>query len=256
MSSGRNESHLSSPLLEALFADELSAPARAQAETHLAGCARCRDDLAALHVTQGEFIDVVLPRTMTRVRRRLLAPPSRWARYVAVATAAAAAAALIFAVGLHPRFPPDVELLTKGGPSLRLVMRRGSRVAPAPDGTHLRAGDEIRFVIPAAPQRYLLVGSIDGDGHASIYYPFDGQASAALDARDRRVELPGSIVIDEAQGPERIFALFSDAPLPSARVRDALVRVGAGGPVAIRAATRLAIDGAEQRSVLFEKDPR
>jgi hypothetical protein len=252
MSARRDRTHLSSPALDALLADQLSGTARAEAEAHLMSCARCRDDAAEARAAQRQFAEVILPRTLARVRSRLVAPPPRW-RWLAPLGSLAVAAVLIV-VGLHIRDNSEPDLMTKGAPSLRLISRRDGRLFPVQDRSHLRAGDEIRFVVAAAPQPYLLVGSIDGDGQASIYFPFDGESSGAIDARAGRIELPGSIVLDEARGPERIFALFSDAPLPATRVREALRTVAAGGATAIRNTTRLPL-GATQLSLVFEKDP-
>ena len=254
MSTRRHDSHLSSPSLDALLADELGAAQRAEAEAHLVSCARCRADADEARAAQRDFAEVVCPRTLARVRGRLVAPPSR-RRWLGALAAAATVAALLLVVGLRPRGAGEPDLMTKGGPSLRLVTRRDGRIFPVQDGSHLRAGDELRFVIAAAPQPYLLLASIDGDGHASIYFPFEGESSAGIDARAGRVELPGSIVLDGARGPERIFALLSDAPLASARVREALRDVAAGGAATIRATTHLPVATAAQLSVIFEKDP-
>ncbi|HET9451957.1 MAG TPA: hypothetical protein VFO83_13795, partial [Aggregicoccus sp.] len=66
-------------------------------------------------------------------------------------------------------------------------------------------------------------------------------------------ELPGSVVLDAAPGPERVFALFSDAPLAAGDVTRALEALGSGGRGAIRAQQRLPVAGTEQASFLFEK---
>jgi hypothetical protein len=256
MSARRCDTHLSSPALDALLADRLSAAARVEAEAHLRACSRCHADAAQARAAQRHFADVILPRTLARMRsRRVPRAPSRprWRWRVLGWSWLGAAAAILRIVGLRPSEP---DLMTKGNPSLRLVTRRDRQIFLVQNGSHLRAGDEIRFVIAAAPQPFLLIGSIDGDGQASIYFPFEGQMSAAIDARAGRVELPGSIVLDGGRGPERVFALLSDAPLASAEVRRALQALAAGGPAAIRATTRLPVAAAAQLSVVFEKDAR
>src|SRR6185295_5003137 len=113
---------------------------------------------------------------------------------------------------------PDISV--KGGTALLVAVRRGERIFPvrgdgagAPGGAVSRSepihpGDELRFVIAPARSPFVLLGSIDGAGHASIYVPYDGSASAPLGGPLERVELPGSIVIDGGPGPERLFALL------------------------------------------------
>jgi hypothetical protein len=54
----------------------------------------------------------------------------------------------------------------------------------------------------------------------SVYFPPEGGQSAPVGAG--RSELPGSIELDDAPGPERLFAYFSEQPLPAAEVARAL----------------------------------
>ncbi len=119
-------------------------------------------------------------------------------------------------------------------------------------GEALAPGDLVRFVVEPRGHRYLLVASIDGAGKVSVYHPFQGTVSAPLGA-DARVELPGSIVLDRAPGPERIFALLSEVALSATAVRESLKGVEAGGPERIRQTVELPLPGTEQDSFLFEK---
>jgi hypothetical protein len=119
------------------------------------------------------------------------------------------------------------------------------------DGARLGAGDQIRFVVEPAGARYLLVASVDSLGQATIYYPYGAAMSAPI-AGDR-IELAGSIVLDAAPGPERVFALFSDAPITATAVQDALRAIAAAGPDAIRGMRALPIAARAQTSVAFEK---
>jgi uncharacterized protein DUF4384 len=116
----------------------------------------------------------------------------------------------------------------------------------------LASGDAIRFFVEASAADHVLIGSVDGSGRATIYYPFGGRQSAALDPR-RAVEIPGSIVLDGAPGPERVFAIFSRGPLSWDPVRRALVTLGEGGPDAIRRTRELPLPGTAQATLRFEK---
>jgi hypothetical protein len=70
----------------------------------------------------------------------------------------------------------------------------------------------------------------------------------------RPLEVPaGSIVLDRASGPERVFAVFSDQPLAAEPVRRLLEALGRRGPDAIRRETRIELPGTLQMSLYFEK---
>jgi len=98
---------------------------------------------------------------------------------------------------------------------------------------------------------YLLIASIDSAGTASIYYPYHGEQSGPV--ADARVELPGSIVLDATPGPERLFAIFTDEPIPVEIVMERLRAIGARGPEAIRSARALDVTAQTQLSLVFEK---
>jgi hypothetical protein len=69
------------------------------------------------------------------------------------------------------------------------------------------------------------------------------------------IEAPaGSIVLDDADGPERVFALFSAEPLDAREVRQALEALGRRGPEAVRRTEALPLVGTVQRSLLLEKE--
>jgi hypothetical protein len=161
---------------------------------------------------------------------------------------------LVLLLWLRPRssangHPDEPSVAIKGGPSLRVFARHNGRVAVVRPRSALHAGDEIRFAVEPAGLRYLLVASVDGAGKATIYFPYGGAVSQPVGGA---TELPGSIVLDDAPGPERVFALLSEQPLVAADVTGALVDLGRRGPDAIRAASRLPV-AATQLSLLFEK---
>jgi hypothetical protein len=235
-------SHLSSLTLDALALDALDAEARARALAHLDGCERCRGDRDAAAELRAHFSAVVLPR-----RRVPSAPRRAW-----LLVPALAAIVVVFLV--WPREPPP-EIAVKGDAAWQVFAHRGDLTFAVHDGAELAAGDRIRFVVAPGAARYLLVASIDGAGNATIYYPYGAAASEPI--AGPRVELPGSIVLDAAPGPERVFALLSDEPLASAAVLAELRAIGAGGPDAIRRTFGLTIPAVRaQPSIVFEKAPR
>ncbi len=170
----------------------------------------------------------------------------------------AAAAFLLLARPTRGPVPEPSEALgvkgNVGGGRLafKAFARRDERVFLVRDGERLAPGDAVRFAVEAPGFEYLLVASIDGAGTASVYFPFRGQASGR-NRPEATFEVPGSIVLDAAPGPERVFAISSAGPIESTVVKAALETLGAAGPEAIRRATELPIAGTIQASVLFEK---
>ncbi|HEX4449258.1 MAG TPA: DUF4384 domain-containing protein [Kofleriaceae bacterium] len=236
--------HLSALTLDAMALGSETPGAR----EHLAGCARCRGDFESAAALREHFSAQILPRTQPRKAR-----PS-WLVFAMPAFAVAVAVAV---VALRPRphvvAAPPPELAIKGDATWQVFANRNGQTFTVHDGARLEPGDRIRFAVIPDGAHYLLVASIDGAGTVSIYYPFGGSESAALPAGDRSL-LPGSIVLDAAPGPERMFAIFSDEPVVADQVADQLRAIGAGGADAIREPHALTIANARaQTSTVFEK---
>ena len=227
--------HLSSLALDALALGGHD-PA---ADEHLADCLACRAERAAIAELHAEFARRVLPRGVPG--RRSFA----WA-WLAVPALAAA----LFAVLAWPRGEPEPDLGIKGDASWQVFANHAGQTFAVHDGTRLGAGDRIRFVVEPAGARYLLVASVDGLGHATIYYPYAAPMSTPI--AGERIELDGSIELDAAPGPERVFAIFSDVPLSASVVANELRAVALGGPDAIRSTHALHLAG-HMQSVVFEK---
>ena len=121
----------------------------------------------------------------------------------------------------------------------------------------LRPGDQLRFEVAPAGAHFLLVGSVDGAGHASIYVPFEGSASVAIPP-DQIYVSPGSVILDDSPGPERVFVWATEAPLSAATASAALSALGNQGAAAIRTTAKLPLDPPVpplgQTSFLWEKD--
>ena len=266
--------HLSTFHLEAMRLGGMARPAQDRATRHLQACARCRQLAADWEAGLREFADGPLVRTRAPLRDRAeavrgAAPQRRVIGWAAAFAATAAFAGLIFAWrapaahrGVADR-PGEPTVSIKGGLDFVIAVRRGDRVFHA-DAQPLRAGDRIRFVLDGVSSSYLMVGSVDGAGHANIYVPYEGPRSVPVASgppESAHLEIEGSIVLDRAPGPERVFALVSQRPLAVAPVRSALSAIGAAGPDAIREAKLLSLPPQVlaaagtliQRSVIFEK---
>jgi hypothetical protein len=240
-------SHPSSLVIDALAAGKLAEAEAADTRSHVETCTRCRGDLAAAEAACAHFTREVFPRTVGKLQPRR----TRWL-YPALLVPVFAAIALVLWQGRHTDDPArDDSVRIKGDLTFQVYANRGEEVIPVRDNTKLAAGDKIRFVVGANGPSYLLVASIDGAGNATIYYPYGGVRSGSITKEPS--ELPGSIVLDAAPGPERVFGLVSDEPLDAAVVKRALVALGARGADAIRSTRTLEVPVALQASVVFEK---
>jgi hypothetical protein len=276
--------HLSTFHLEAMRLGGMARPAQDQATRHLVTCARCRRLAAEWEAGLREFADGPLVRTRAPLRDRAEAaqgaapqrPVNRkvigWAGVLGGAAALAGLISVWRTPASHlgpaadpsaPGEPAEPTVSVKGGLDFVIAAQRGDRVFHA-DAQPLRAGDRIRFVLDGVDSSYLMVGSVDGAGHASIYVPYEGVQSVLVASRppgSAHLEIEGSIVLDRAPGPERVFALVSQRPLTVGPVRSALSAIGAAGPEAIRETRVLALPSELaaaagtliQRSVIFEK---
>lgn len=235
------EPHISQLMLDALPLGALDRDSEARVQAHLANCARCRQDAQDAADLRQQFTVHVLPRGLPagRSRRRLWLVP------------AFAAVLVIAVIGLRPRPTRTGELGIKGEASWQVFANRDGQVFAVRDGTELAAGDQIRFAVIPAGARYLMVASVDGLGVATIYYPYDGAESAPIEGD--RIEPDGSIVLDAAPGPERIYALLSDEPIAADAARAQLRAVARGGADAIRGMRTLQLPVRAQVSLVFEK---
>jgi hypothetical protein len=243
--------NVESPHLSQLELDRLAlAGLAADRQAHLDSCERCRGEQAQLKALQQTFSTTVLPRTSSAVTERADWRAS-WSRFW-IPSAALGAVAVVMLVLLVPPLmaPGDEDLGAKGDVSFSAVVKRGDQLLPAGQA---RPGDQVRLVLTGPAGGFVMVASIDGRGRASVYHPFDGVQSAAVE-KAGRWELPGSIELDETQGPERLFALWSTQPLSASDVKTALVMLGARGWEAIRAAQSLEVPGvSHSQTILLEK---
>jgi hypothetical protein len=238
-------SHLSSIQIDGLASGLVS---DAAARSHVDSCDRCRADLAAAESAMAHFKSAILPRTVDTLR-----PAPAWRRWLpALVVPVLAAAALVLWLGRKAE-PSQPDIGIKGDVTFQVFAKRGTEVLQLRDGTKLRAGDAIRFVAGAQSAQYLLIGSVDGSGKATLYYPYGGPRSAAIGKMP--AELPGSIVLDAAPGPERLFAIFSTQPIEGEEMTRALTDLGGRGSGAIRATQMIDIAGAKAEvSIVFEKE--
>jgi len=181
---------------------------------HVEGCPRCHSVREHRQASRRAFAaHVAAP-----LRQRLASVPNR--RWWIVPSASASASILgVAAVALlltvqRRRPEPAPYAGAKGAVAIEVAGRRGGRVFEFDGDAVAEPGDEVQLTIHAAAGlRYVLVGSVDGSGRFSPFYPASVQG--------RSLELPPSghplappVVLDGAPGPERIVVVLSGAPLP------------------------------------------
>ncbi len=238
--------HISPFTSDRLAFGTLTGAEKERVEAHLTTCVECLEAAQTAAESRAHFTRFVAPRGLrgSRGLRRW------WPAWIATPTLALAGLMVMLMLRPQPR-TEDGELGIKGGPLFSTFVRHAGKVAPLGNHATLHAGDELRFVAVSSDLPYLLVCSLDGAGHPSVYYPFGGAASGHI-ATQTRVELPGSVILDESPGPERLFALFSKAPIPAADATRALTTIVESRQT-IRTTNKLAVPADVQVSVLFEK---
>jgi hypothetical protein len=234
---------------------------QASVEAHAGDCPLCADALASLRLAHQVFEGDVHARTAGAILSRAGERGPR-RRSVWLWLLSAPAAALVLMVGWGALrsvgvLGPDLRTKGPGGGQavgLEVFARRGEQVFAVSAQTPLHQGDAIRFVVrrPAALDQLLVVG-VQAAGVVTVYHPFGGTRSVALAGAAGRLEVDGSIVLDDRPGPERVFALLGRQPIDLESVRAALARLAGGGAQALRATAivEAPVDG--QASVLLER---
>jgi hypothetical protein len=214
--------HLSDLRLDELVRGEHASPEEARA--HVAECAQCRARLDEIEGARTAFL-AEDPRLPVPLRRR--------ATWIAAATMLASAAAALLLV-----VRPSGER-AKGGPQLGLYVQHGGVVRPAGPREPVAPGDTLQLTYQIERARYVAVLSLDGAGHASVYFPDGPRAVELPPARD--APLPRSTILDEILGEETLHGLFCDEPVVLAPLRAALERDRALPPVERCSVVRLTI---------------
>ena len=253
-------SHLTSLDFDRLRLDALSPDEAAALRGHLDSCETCRQQEQSQLALAHRFLREVLPRTLPAIRERLQPSPHRWRRRwtIALAPLACGLVLLIFwgrgtsPISVMPPADDIADIAIKGGGGLLAYVRHGTKIARLENGAVLEKGDALRFAIDAGTNKHILLAGVDGSGKATAYFPYGQWQGAALPA-GARFEVPGSIVLDDSPGPERIFTFLSGQPLDGAAIRTRLESLARLGPQAIRATSDVDVAGSECSSVVFEK---
>ena len=125
-----------------------------------------------------------------------------WRRFQLLMPVLAVAAAALFLL------PHDVTNRLKGDADLGFYLLRGDDVLPGAPDAVFHEGDRIQFSYRGPYSRLILL-SVDGDGFLTRYYPESGEVGVAIIPGSRGL-LDGSIVLDDAPGPEVFLGFFGD----------------------------------------------
>jgi hypothetical protein len=210
----RAEGCLSDLALDRLVAGErVDAPL----EAHVAGCAGCTARLADFRREQLEALPL-LDELRARPAKITPLPQRRWILALPI-FAAAALVLFLFVPRLRP-LPRERAKGTSAALVLDVVVRHadGKIEALAP-GKRVRAGDAVRFVVSTARPGHLVILGLDAAGKVSVYVA-DGADPHPI-VRGARQAMPGSIILDDTPGAERLVALECDARFPVADAVDA-----------------------------------
>jgi hypothetical protein len=213
------------------------------AERHLDGCERCR---ARLHQRAGRVAEwdgaLAAPAWQAVLARRRAALDARrrwrlaWPAALALAGGMAALALVARPNPPGPAAPaPYIGAKGRAAPAQIVARRDGRTFVVGVGGEPVAPGDQLVFrPLPVWPDaRFIQIGSVDGTGAYTSFYPpaspAGGARSVPLPASGRALD--GGIVLDDAPGPERLFVVLSAAPLAEADVRAAALADGARGGV-------------------------
>ena len=203
----------------------------AASQAHLRSCVACQARRSARDAAVAEFQSTWAAPIWTRIsarRRTELASRRRLSlRALRLLTLGAAVASLFGLIVLRQEQTGPDRLIgrdstPKGKALAEIVCRRGDRTFALRSGDEVAAGDALRFrPLPSWPAaRYIQVGSVDGTGAYAPFYPPSGEGiSVVLPAPGS--PLGGSIRLDAAPGPERLFIVLSATPLGVRDVRQA-----------------------------------
>ena len=208
---------------------------------HLADCPRCAPRLAERAAERAAFDDqsrALWTRIAAAAQERgQRAGRSRLAglRLTVLPALVLGVAAVALWVGVrHPDSRPGGYVAPKGRAPVEIVCRRAGAVFVLAPGDEVAPGDELRFrPLPIwSDARFIQIGSVDGTGRYAHFYP-SAAGAPSLSLPSSGAALEGSIRLDAAPGPERLFVVLSAAPLAETAVRQvAEANAAAGGTVA------------------------
>jgi hypothetical protein len=202
-------------------------PTRPELTAHFSTCEKCGLELARLKLAHQAFQDVHPPAIFrNRVIARSRSPVGirRWRWMFALAPVAVTSLAL----GTY-LLPTSAVHLKGSGEAFQVFYKRKGDPQVFARGNHLRTGDALRFSYAAAGDGYLMILDVDGGGRVQALYPYGAADAAPVHTKDSPL-LPGSVALDGAPGPERLFAVYRNSPFTFDAVARELLPAGTSTP--------------------------
>jgi hypothetical protein len=209
---------LSDYALDGLILDDSGS---AQALAHLQICEACQRRREERVAFAQEFERVEADHFWKCVRRGHQRR-RRWVLGLALPSVLTVVCVMTIWLARQDGVPLGTYLGAKGASSMEIRCRRAGKTFAVHSQDSVQAGDELRFIPHPSSSafRYVQVASIDGTGRYSPFYPSDLRASS-LPLPSPGDPLAGSIRLDGAPGPERLFFVYSSVPLSVALVEQA-----------------------------------
>jgi hypothetical protein len=227
---------------------------------HVETCAQCAQRLAAMRAAGDEFEREVFPATYERVTATPLrlerepatdpqSPARPWWRWLVVAAPVAAAAAVAVLLLYGPA-------LRRSAIELAVFVDTSGAMERISDGAVVPASAALRFRVQPKTSCNLWVLSVNGEGDIVRLYPPKG--NRALEERTlppAPQDLPSVAELDGRPGPQRIFAVCTQTPVPWNTVKTAAAEKLGTGPDAVRSFRSIPglPPGATQTTLLVEK---
>jgi hypothetical protein len=227
--SRRRAECLSELALDAWLAGEGNAAERASWQAHAGGCDACarrRAERLAFnqrYLEASRDLDLAVAR-LDAARSEVGAPlrpePARGAMQGSRGAAwwlggGVLAAAASLALWLSSGEESERWTRSKGSARIDFFVKSGAAVRPGAPGESVRAGDALRFVVPRTEPRYLVILGRDSRGVASVYFPAGPRGERVPPSAEpigSGLALPSSVLLDDAPGSERLYAVFCDEP--------------------------------------------
>lgn len=241
--------HLGRHALARLASDEQDP----QASAHVAECASCATRLETLRNERRAFL-VQRPFGALEGALEDKKPQASWWPVWSGLLVAAAAALFLTARPPATVVASAPETRVKAAAGLTFHVRSGDEVRVGATGETVHPGDAIQLRYTSPQAAHLVVVSMDNAGAVTAFYDDRGRSLGVQPGVAQLLD--GSVVLDDALGPERVIGCFSDTPLDT----DAVVAAGrraltaAGGDP--RRVERLELDCKQVGFVLNKAPPQ
>jgi len=260
--------HPSEKDLLRFHAGDLAKEHEEKIRAHLSSCSECASFLKELDSFKLEFSSThsrqgILALVKARSEKDTLEKLQWWRSYpiltrgllLGTGLASALIIVAVFIPLLHRNTDSEkkASIIVKG-PEISLsylVMENGKPILARP-GRILHPKDRIQFRLSAPRGGFVHIVGVDEAGSVTVYFPLPGVKPEPYPGGSGR-PVPGSIILDDTLGKERVFVLFCEDPIPRASLAHKVTNA-ARDPRTWISRQRLPMD-CKQTSILLRKEP-